>query len=99
MAKYELFGSEGNLIESREMPDAPVPQTISPRQIRQALTKYGYRTAVESAITATTDQDLKDWWHYATEFDRNHPQVQALATSLGYTAAQIDQVWIYGASI
>ena len=75
-----------------------VPQVISPRQFRQALTKYLFRTSVENAVAAS-DQDTKDWYAYATQFERTHPLVLSMATQLGYTATQLDEVWTYGASI
>ena len=77
---------------------APVPESISPRQLRQSLTHFGFRAAVESAIGAA-DQDTKDWYQFATEFQRHHPLVISMAASLGYTTAQLDDVWTYGAGI
>jgi hypothetical protein len=76
-----------------------VPVAISPRQFRQSLTHYGFRQQVDSAVSASSDQDLKDWYQFATEFERNHPEVLAMATALGFTSGQLDQVWTYGASI
>lgn len=78
---------------------ALVPQSISPRQFRQSLSHFpGFRTAVESAV-AGADQDTKDWYAYATSFERSHPVVIAMAQALNYTPTQIDQVWTYGAGI
>lgn len=75
-----------------------VPQVISPRQFRQSLTKYGFRASVDGAVNAA-DQDTKDWYEYATQFERHHPRVIGMAAQLGYTAAQLDQIWTYGASL
>ncbi len=71
---------------------AAIPTAVSPRQIRQALTRAGLRTAVESAIAAG-DQDVKDWYEFATAFERNHPMVAGLATGLGVTEQQLDDLW------
>lgn len=79
-------------------PPPPVPESISPRQFRQALTHFGFRTTVENAIAAAS-QDMKDWYEYATSFDRSSPVVAAMAAQLGYTSAQMDQVWTYGAAL
>jgi len=81
--------------------DAPVvvvPESISPRQFRQALTASGLRSAIESAI-AGSDQDTKDWYEFSTSFERHHPVVVAMVASLGYTEQQADAVWTLGASL
>ena len=77
------------------MPPTPapiVPESVTPRQIRQALTRAGLRTAVESAVAAG-NQDTKDWYEFATEFRRDHPMVAALAQSLSVTDEQLDGLW------
>lgn len=85
-------------IAARKAAPPPVPDTISPRQFRQSLSHSGFRATVEAAIAAA-DQDTKDWYSYATAFERNHPKVLSMAQALGYTPAQIDAVWTHGASI
>lgn len=75
-----------------------VPTSISPRQIRQALTRAGLRPQVEAAVAAG-DQDLKDWWEFSTTFERHNPQVDAMRQALVVTDEQVDQVWMLGASL
>lgn len=71
---------------------ANVPHTVSPRQIRQALTRVNLRTAVETAVQAG-DQDLKDWWEFATEFQRNNPHVIEMGIALEVSERQLDDLW------
>ena len=71
---------------------------LTPRQIRQALTRAGLRTQVEAAVAAG-DQDMKDWWEFATTFERTHHLVVAMGTALGQTEAQLDALWALGASL
>lgn len=71
---------------------------ISPRQIRQALTRANLRSQVEAAVAAG-NQDLKDWWEFATVFERDHPMVVSMGDSLGQTPAQLDALWVQGASL
>ncbi len=71
---------------------------ISPRQIRQALTRAGLREAVEAAVAAG-GQDLKDWWEFSTAFERLHPEVVTMGTALGQTDTQLDALWALGASL
>lgn len=77
---------------------SPIPEVISPRQFRQSLTYYTFRTNVENAVAAS-DQNTKDWYQYAPQFERHHPEVLAMAQQLGYTSAQLDEVWTYGATL
>ena len=76
---------------------SPIP-SISPRQIRQALTRAGLRTAVESAVAAG-DQDLKDWYEFSTAFERDNPQVDAMGAALGVSAEALDDLWALGATL
>lgn len=78
-------------------PPPPIPD-ISPRQIRQALTRAGLRASVEAAV-ASGDQDLKDWWEFSTAFERLNPQVTAMASALGVSESDLDQLWALGASL
>jgi len=79
-------------------PPIPVPTSVSPRQIRQALTRVNLRDAVEAAV-AQGDQDLKDWWEFSTVFERSNTQVQAMGTALGITDLQLDDLWILASSL
>lgn len=77
---------------------AAIPVSVSPRQIRQALTRASLRTAVESAVAAG-DQDLKDWWEFATEFQRTNQHVVDMAAALGVTERQLDDLWTLAGSL
>jgi hypothetical protein len=85
--------AEWDAMEAAEAARYKGPMTVSPRQIRQALTRANLRTQVEAAVAAG-DQDLKDWWEFATTFERNHPMVVQMGTALGQTAEQMDQLFI-----
>ncbi|ALK96978.1 MULTISPECIES: hypothetical protein [unclassified Massilia] len=76
-----------------------IPESISPRQFRQALTHFSFRQQVEAGVAASSDQDLKDWYEFTSDFQRHHPEVLAMATALGFTSDQLDQVWKYGATL
>lgn len=76
----------------------PIPQSVSPRQIRQAMTKVGMRAAVEGAVAAA-DQDTRDWYEFATEFRRDSPVVAMLAATLGVTDSQLDALWMLAGTL
>lgn len=72
---------------------------LTPRQFRQALTRAGIRAAVDAAIAAGTDQDVKDWYAFADQFELGHPAVQATAAALGFSQAELKAVFELGASL
>jgi hypothetical protein len=90
---------DGSVLIKPAPPAPSVPESISPRQFRQALNHFGYRQQVEDAIAASTDQDLKDWYLYTSEFQRHHAQVLGMASVLGFVSEQLDAVWTYGAPL
>jgi hypothetical protein len=70
---------------------APEPARISvtSTQLRLALLKMGLLYQVQGAVDAGTPE-LKIMWEYATSFERDHPMIEAVATSLGKTPEDLD---------
>ena len=79
-------------------PVVSVPASVSPRQIRQALTAAGLRTSVEAAVAAS-DQDTQDWYEFSTAFERAHPAVVAMGVALGVSSAALDALWTSAAAL
>jgi hypothetical protein len=77
---------------------ASVPAIVTPRQIRQTLSAFGLRSAVEDAVAAGS-LDIQDWWNYASEFERSNTQVNAMATQLGVTPLQLDDLFVAASKI
>jgi hypothetical protein len=76
-----------------------VPENVSARQIRLWLIDNNISlTSVETAINGIVDEKLREKtlveWEYAPYIERNHPLIEALASSLGLTSEQIDQGFI-----
>lgn len=92
-AEAEALRNPPRSIEARR-----AAMACSPRQIRQALTVAGLRAAIESAVAAG-DQNLKDWWEFATAFDRLHPQVVAMGAVIGKTPEEVDAVFELAATL
>lgn len=76
----------------------PAPSCVTPRQIRLALTQAGLRSVVEQAV-AGGSQDLKDWWEYALEIERNNSLVVGMAQQLGITEQQLDDLFRLAATL
>lgn len=81
-----------------DIPAPEKPAAITPRQIRLALNQLGLRSTVDNAVKLA-DQDLKDWWEYSLEIDRNHPQVLAMCYQLGITDEQADDLFSLAATL
>lgn len=82
-------------------PADPVPVVIpelTPRQVRLALNAAGLRTAVEAAV-AVADQNTKDMWEFSSVFKRDDAVLIAMATALGITSTQLDELFIAGAKL
>jgi len=94
----EKKGDVVNIYTGEDMPVEPVPQTVSPRQIRIALTATGLRSTVENAVKAGS-QDLKDWWEYALDIERGHPLIVSMAQSLGVNEQQLDDLFSLAATL
>ena len=88
-AQYLIWLYEGNTPQPADPLPIPII-TVTPWQIRKALNQIGLRAAVESAITTSTDQTLKDGWEFSNEITRNSPLVISMATALNKTIAEID---------
>jgi hypothetical protein len=71
---------------------------ITPRQARLALNHFNLRETVENAIHGA-DQNTKDEWGFATEIKRDWPALIQLAFAVGITETQLNELFIYGATL
>lgn len=66
----------------------------SPFQGRMALSNAGYLAQVEAIINdVNTPKETKLAWEYAIEWRRLSPMIDTLATNLGLTDEQVDQLF------
>lgn len=75
-----------------------VPTAITPLQGRLALKRAGLLESVESAIVQANGE-TQIWWEYATLWHRTHPLLNALATSLGLSSQQVDELFTVAGAI
>ena len=87
-----------NLTEEELFKDS-VPDVISMRQARLALLGSNLLAAVTTAITSGTDEALKIEWEYSTECKRDWQSLITMATALGMTDLQLDELFILGATL
>ncbi len=73
-------------------PPAPVPQVVTPRQAELALLAAGLLDDVEAAVAASP-REVQITWARALEIRRDNPIIEAMASSLNLTSAQIDDLF------
>lgn len=76
----------------------PVPDSVSMRQARLALSRNGLLTDAEAAISAAGDEAQIEW-EYATSLRRDHPLVVSLGQTLGLDEAAKDALFFQAAAI
>ena len=76
----------------------PVPQAVTPLQIRAAINMLGLRELVEGYV-ASLDQTSQDAWEYATIIERSNPILVNGAIAMGKTPEELDQVFILADSL
>lgn len=77
-----------------DQPPTPIPQTAPMWAVRTVLQNNSLFDAAEAAITASSDNALKNVWEYGNYADRNSKAIASLAVTLNLTDAQIDQMFI-----
>lgn len=82
---------------------AVVPEKVTPRQIRIALTLAGISESfIDSAIDALSEPNrsvAKITWEYSTEIFRDNPLILSLAPAMGLTSEQVDGLFIQAAKL
>lgn len=83
-----------------EHPDAkpPVPESVTPLQMRKALRHLGLKAAVDAYI-ATLDEETVEEWEYALAIERGNATLQAAATGLGMTDEHADDLFRLAGSL
>lgn len=80
-----------------------VPQVVTRRQARQALLLAGRLQDVQPAIDAIADPVQRSMvqieWDDSQEFQRTRPTLIALATAIGMTAQDLDNLFTQAAQL
>jgi hypothetical protein len=75
-----------------------VPQSITARQGVLVLNKYGLLDDIEAAIQ-TMPREVQLTWERAYEWSRDWPLLSAMAQQFGLSDAQVDEMFILGATL
>jgi len=79
-----------------------VPQSVTMRQARLALSRAGLLATVDAAIanmTGSAGDEARIEWEFSSAILRGQALVAALAPVLGMTDAQLDQLFIAAAAL
>jgi hypothetical protein len=93
----DIDEEEAEEIRLQNIPATPVPTRVPMRKARRALRAAGLLGVVEqtlAAIPGAEGDDARDDWEYSSEVHRDNPTLQALATDLGLTDEQLDQLFV-----
>lgn len=71
-----------------------IPQQVPMWAVRTVLQNDNLFDQAQAAITASTDNALKNVWEYGNFADRNSKSIASLAATLNLTDAQVDQMFI-----
>ena len=74
-----------------------VPQEITPLQSKLQLLEIGLLDEVEALVTA--DRRVQLYWEYASVIERDNEILLMMATSLGMTEEQLDDLFIKGSKL
>lgn len=81
-------------------PAAVVPDAISPRQFRLALLQLDLLDSVETLVAdPATPRSMRIEWEYAAEIRRDHPAWTDMLALAGRSAAELDAVFVLGATL
>lgn len=84
------------------IPPTPVPEVVTMRQARIALSRAGLISQVEQALTAMEGQageEARIEWDYSSEVHRSKPFVVGLGAAIGLTDAEINDLFITASGI
>lgn len=104
---FYTFGAEADFLLALEdadlTPPKAVPTSVTRRQARQALLLAGKLQLVEPAIAAIPDEMQRTMvqieWDDSLHFERNRPTLMALASALGMSSSDLDNLFITAAGL
>jgi hypothetical protein len=79
-----------------------IPESVTMRQARQAMLSAGILAQVDALIAAMPGEEGESAridWNHAQEVKREWPLIGALGPQMGLTEQQIDDLFIYAATI
>lgn len=80
-------------------PSSSVPDEVSRFQAKAALSLAGKLEQAEAVVQASTDPLVKLAWAEALVFRRDSPSINGLASAIGLSSQDLDNLFIQAATI
>lgn len=92
--------ADGNTPEPYVAPPPPIPSTVTRFQALATLSAAGHLPTIRTYI-ATLDQDniTRLAWENAADWERTSPTLAALATMLGLSDAEVDDLFVAASQV
>jgi hypothetical protein len=98
--QYLQWVAEGNTPEPYIPPPPPIPTTVTRFQALATLAAGGYLDTVHTYIDALPRSNIQRLaFENATDWERSSPTLAALATMLGLSNAQVDELFVAAARV
>jgi hypothetical protein len=98
--QYLAWLSEGNTPEPYTPPPPAVPTTVTRFQALAVLAAGGYLDTVRTYINTLDQNNVQRLaWENAADWERTSPTLNALATMLNLTSADVDALFVAAAKV
>ncbi|MBJ7543270.1 hypothetical protein [Rhodomicrobium udaipurense] len=94
---YQAWLAAGGVPSPAPVVSEPVPASVTPLQIVRALRQAGLKGAFDAALAV--DAEAKEDFNLAREIERDDPLVASIATALGKTSAEVDDIFRLAATL
>jgi hypothetical protein len=99
-AAYLEWLAEGNTPEPYVAPPTPIPATVTRFQALAVLAAGGYLDTVRTYINTLDQNNVQRLaWENATDWERSSPTLNALATMLNLTSAEVDALFVAASQV
>jgi len=97
---YQEWLAEGNTPEPYVPPPPPIPATVTRFQALAVLAAGGYLPTIKTYIaTLGEDNITRLAWENAADWERTSPTLNALATMLNLTSAEVDDLFVAASQV
>jgi hypothetical protein len=98
--QYLQWLAEGNVPEPYVPPPPPIPSTVTRFQALAILAAGGYLDTVRTHIATLDANNVQRLaWENAADWERSSPTLNALATMLGLTSTEVDDLFVAASQV